>query len=162
MSFSPLSSQTPSSLSVTLTVYDPDKGRLRDVPGVNFDKAMGGEYSAVVPLRMFVNGTAKIANLRIAAVAAAPQLPEGGGSVNADGSVASGNFGVEHGQQLVAKDSLSAFFPDLNASESPASSANVSVGTLTANSSEYVYLNVRMPAGIADGFVRYKWFFDFL
>jgi len=160
-SFSPLESQSTAGLGVTLTVYDPSAGRLRDVPAINFNKAMGGEFSTIVPVRAFVNGTSKITNLRIAAVAASPQLPEGGGATNADGSMTSGNFGIEHGQQLVVKAGLSSFFPALNTSESPNSSANVSIGTLTENSSEYVYLNVHMPAGIADGFVRYKWFFDF-
>ena len=151
----------PTNVSVTVTLYQPDKGRIADVDSLNFGKAMEGKDSGVIVVRMFANGTRKIRNIKLGVVASSPQNPDGSGSANADGSVPAGNFGVEHSSVLSEKTALDNFFSGINFSELSTDVSNVSVDNLTDNSSEYVYLNVKMPAGLVSGYIRYKWFFDF-
>jgi len=151
----------PTSVSVTVTLYQPDKGRIADVDSLNFGKALEGKCSDVVAIRMFANSTQKIRNIKLGVVAADPQEPDGSGTANADGSVATGNLGVEHSSVLSEKTALGSFFAGVNLSELSTDANNVAVDNLTDNSSEYVYLNVRMPTGLVSGYVRYKWFFDF-
>jgi hypothetical protein len=110
---------------------------------------------------MFVNGALQIQNIKLGVVAADPQLPEGSGDANSDGSVAAGNFGVEHSNSFSARTSLSSFFGGINVSGLSSDSYNVSIENRAENSSEYVYLNIKAPAGITQGYVRYKWFFEF-
>jgi hypothetical protein len=150
-------------LEVSLTLYDPETGNeLKQVKSANFGKAQGGEFTDVVVLRMFVNQATQITNVKLGVVASSPQLPAGSGSANSDGSVASGNFGVEHAFSFTARTSLTSFFPDLNLTGLSSDDANVAIGNIDENSSEYVYMNVKTPTGITQGYVRYKWFFDFI
>jgi len=149
-------------LEVSLTIYDPETGdELKQSGSVNFGKAQGGEFTPVIVLRMSVNWAAQIANVKLGVVAASPQLPQGSGNSNSDGSVALGNFGIEHAASFTARTTLSSFFPSLNLTGLSSDDANVAVSNLDENSSEYVYLNVKTPSGITQGYVRYKWFFDF-
>ena len=150
-------------LSATLVVYDPETGEeLKNADSVNFGKAQGGQFTDVAAIRMFVNRAIQIRNLKLGVVAASPQLPDGSGTANADGSVASGNFGVEHSTAFSARTALDGFFSALNLTGLSSDGGNVAIGNLDENSSEYVYLNVKTPTGITQGYIRYKWFFDFI
>jgi hypothetical protein len=156
------SQNIPSGLSVTLALYDPVTGaKLKDATSLNFGKAQGGESTDVAVIRMFVNRALQIQNVKLGVVAASPQLPGGSGTAASDGSVAAGNFGIEHSNSFSARTSLSSFFEGVNVSGLSSGEYNVSIETRSENSSEYVYLNVKTPAAITQGYVRYKWFFEF-
>ena len=128
----------PTDVSVTVTLYQPGKGRVADVDSLNFGKAMAGKSSSVVVIRMFADGTKKIRNIKLGVVAADPQEPNGSGTTYQDGSVAIGNLGVEHSSELDDRTSLGSFFLGTNLAELSTDDNNVSIDNLTDNSSEYV------------------------
>jgi len=55
------------------------------------------------------------------------------------------------------------YFDGINEDESPTSAYNISVANKNDHTSEYVYLNMKLPndQSIGEGLIRFKWFFDY-
>jgi hypothetical protein len=150
-------------IDITISLYDQVTGdKIKDSISLNLEKANPGTYTAPMAIRMFANGATQIKNIKLCISSGSPQIPGGGGTANADGSVSVGNFGVEHGQTLEEKTALTSFFSAFNLSNTQSDDANVEIGNMTENSSEFVYLNAKMPEQIGEGHVVYRWFFDFV
>jgi len=145
---------------ISLSLYDPATGeKIKDGKSLNFNKANVGEYTVPVVIRMFVNGAVKVENVKIGIVGSTDDI-DGSGAVNTDGSVAVGSAGIEHGKTVEEKTELTSFFPGSNETELSTGGNLVSVDNITANSTEYVYLNIRVSESAGSGYIKYKWFFD--
>jgi len=146
--------------TVFLLLYDQETGEMvKTSKSLNMNTANPGEYTKPIAIRMFVDGVSKIDNVRIGVVGGSAQIT-GSGTENSDGSVSSGNAGIEHSQTLQKKTDLTSFFPGKNETKTSIGGNLVSIGTLTRNSTEYVYLNIMTENSPGSGFIKYKWFFD--
>jgi hypothetical protein len=146
--------------NISLTLYDPKTGtKIKSCKSLNFNKANVGEFTTPVVIRMFVNGAIKIENVRIGIVDSTETI-SGSGTANADGSVSAGNAGIEHSKTFIEKASLTRYFEGANETGISTGGKLVSVENLTANSTEYIYLNTKVGDEVGDGYVKYKWFFD--
>jgi len=145
---------------ISLSLYDQDTGeKIKDSKSLNMNKANVGEFTEPMAIRMFVNGAVKVENIKLGIVAATETVA-GTGTENSDGSVPVGNAGIEHSKTLSKKTELVSFFPGENSTELSTGDNLVSIGNLTANSTEYIYLNTRVPNTTGNGYIKYKWFFD--
>lgn len=149
-----------SSISISLVLYDTETGeKVRDAKSLSFKKANSGEFTPPSVIRMFADGARKIENVRIGIIGSSGEIT-GSGDANDDGSVPSGDAGIEHAKSFQQRTELESFFPGMNETGLSSGGNLVSVNTLTENSTEYVYLSVKIPDGSRGGFVKYKWFFD--
>jgi hypothetical protein len=145
--------------SISLVLYDKKTGEVATIgKSLNMNTARPGEYTDPVVIRMFVEGVSKIDNVRIAVVGGSSETV-GSGTENEDGSVSSGNAGIEHTETIEDKSELTSFFPGKNDTGTSTGGNLVSVNTLTRNSTEYIYLN-RLMGEPGSGYIKYKWFFD--
>jgi hypothetical protein len=149
-------------VKVIMTEYDMiTKKPIRTLESLNFGKTSPGLRSDPVIIRMNVAGVTKIKDIRLG-VLDASQNPNGTGQIYPDQSSENGIFGIEHHNSIVQKNSLSSFFHSLNTTNLPSDPGNVLIKNLTDNSSEYVYLNVKMINEVEKGYINCKWFFDFV
>ncbi len=146
--------------AISLSLYDLSTGeKIKDCQSISLNKANVGEFTEPVAIRMVANGAVKIENIKIAIIDATESI-SGSGIANSDDSVPSGNAGIEHGKELENKSTLNSFFAGTNTTGLSTGTNTVAIGNMTANSSEYVYLNIQTGSSIGSGFIKYKWFFD--
>lgn len=149
-------------VKVIVVEYDPEtQEAIRTLESLNFDKTSPGLTCKPLIIKMNVTNVSKIKNIRLGLLKAS-QDPQAGGDRNTDQSVTEGVFGVEHSKIIENKSSLSSFFPGINTTDTPADPNNILVNNLSDNSSEYIYLSVKMTEAVERGYVGYKWFFDFI
>lgn len=152
----------PADLKVSMSLYDSETGeRIKTINSLNFDKAMPGEWTDVKVVKMSVDGASQIANVKLCVTASSPVAPDGSGTVNSDGSVSTGNIGVEHSLVFAERTSLTSFFPGYNLTGLASNAHNVSIGNSNETTSEFVYMNLKTNDGIGRGYIKFRWFFDY-
>jgi len=150
-------------ISVTIGIYDQATGVKKiNATSLNLNKANPGKFTTPVAIRMFANGARQIKNIKLGVVDSSGMEADGSGTTNSDGSVSSGNIGIQHSQSITQKTELTSFFKNINTTERSSNEGNVAVDNLGKNSSEYVYLNIKIPETGTEGYIQYKWFFDFV
>jgi hypothetical protein len=148
-------------VSVQITEYDPETGQpSRQLDSINLDRTTPSEQSTPIVIKMNVIGVDKISNIRLGLVKSSETV-SGSGSQADDGSVPSGNIGIEHSSSLVEKILLTSFFNGTNQNGVPASTNNIKINNSSRTESEFIYLNVTTPNAVKRGFLKFKWFFDF-
>ena len=72
-------------------------------------------------------------------------------------------FGIYSSYQLDNNVIPSTYFQGINEEKLASSPYNAIINTINSNTSDYVYLNVKMPDNnfIGTGTIRYKWWFDY-
>ena len=152
----------PPDLKVSMSLYDSETGaRIKTIGSLNFDKAMPGQCTDIKVIKMAVEGANQIANVKLCIIGSDPVVPNGSGSVNTDGSVSSGNIGIEHTLVFTEKTSLDSFFRDYNLTGLASNTNNVAVGISDETTSEFIYLNLKTNSSIGRGYIKFRWFFDF-
>jgi hypothetical protein len=149
-------------LKVSMSLYDSETGeRIKTIDSLNFDKAMPNEWTNVKVIKMLVEGANQIANVKLCITASDPVVPNGSGTANTDGSVAAGDIGIEHSLVFAEKTILTSFFSGFNLAGLASNANNVSVGTSSETTSEFIYMNLKTHGSIGRGYVKFRWFFDF-
>lgn len=109
---------------------------------------------------MNVIGVRKISNIKLC-ITESSETVSGSGTINSDGSVSEGNFGIEHSPILSVKTSLTSFMPGINVNGIASNNNNVSISNSSNTESEYIYLNMKSPDSVKRNHTSYKWIFDF-
>jgi len=150
-------------VSVELNQYNASTGEaISAVKSLNFKYTTVSGQTEPVVIKMKVRGVTRVSNIRVAIVNASPHIVGAIGNQGSDGTIGTGNFGIEHSSEFAVKSSLTTFFAGINSTESPSSSYNVSILNSSKTGSEFVYLTAKAGAVTGAGFVTYKWFFDFI
>lgn len=136
--------------------YNPSTGALiGTITGFDFGNINIGEFSGVKVYDIYVPSVSYITNVTVEIITS-PQIVVNSAPVDisSDGSAGNGNFGIEHSEDFVSRNTLSRFFAGL--------SQPVTVSTRGNNISKFIYLNARMSMDNAgSGTVTYKANFDY-
>jgi len=156
------STNVPDDMLLSLSLHDHETGaQIKTMRSLNFDKALPGEWTDVKTIKVAVEGATQIANVKLCITASSPIVPDGSGVLNTDGSVASGNIGIEHSLVFTEKTSLTSFFNDYNLTGLASDPNNVDIGISNETTSEFIYMNIKTHDSIGRGYIKFRWFFDF-
>jgi hypothetical protein len=147
-------------ISVDLAVYDGYGSDRKHAVSVNLRKANPGEFTDTTVIRMFVNGAKNIRNIKIGIIDSDKVSVSSSGTANPDGTMSIGNAGISHG--ATSSVVVSSYFKGMNQSGKSDDANNVPIANGSPNSSEYIALNVQTPSEIGEGYLAYRWFFDFV
>lgn len=148
-------------MKVEMTEYDAVTGqKIRKLTSINFGKTSLNMMSTPIVIKMNVIGVRKISNIKLC-ITESSETVSGSGTINSDGSVSEGNFGIEHSPILSVKTSLTSFMPGINVNGIASNNNNVSISNSSNTESEYIYLNMKSPDSVKRNHTSYKWIFDF-
>jgi len=147
-------------ISVDIAVYDGYGSETKYAKSVNLKKANPGQFTHATVMRMYVTGARSIRNVKIGIVDSSGTAVTSSGTQNPDRSMTEGNAGISHGQTMST--AIASYFKGVNETGTANDVNNVSVANGVPNGSEFIALNVKVPNEITEGYLAYRWFFDFV
>lgn len=153
--------------TVTVREYHPTSGALLgNVTTLNFGRVQSGTHSRVKVIDLAFSDAVSVSNIKLAIVSngsiTVNANPQG---IDANQTSLNGHFGIEDSFDFNATKSsapLSRHFAGTNGTGSSSDSSNVLIGPKSAQTSNYIYLDIELGAtNIAAMNGAYKVFYDY-